>query len=87
MAKIDTPPFYATQVTEYNLGSCGGLKINTKAQVLNIFDEPIPRLYAGGMAAGGIIGPYYPGSGTAIGITIRFGRTAGQNAALEEPWE
>jgi len=87
LEKIDTPPYYALMVTEYNLGSCGGLKINTNSQVIDVFDQPIPRLYAGGMAAGGIIGPYYPGSGTAVGMTIHFGRIAGRNAAGLESWE
>lgn len=87
LAPMDSPPFFATQVTEINLGSCGGVKINLKTQVIDVYNKPIPRLYAGGMVAGGIIGPYYPGSGTAISITVHFGRSAGKNAAAEEPWE
>ncbi len=80
-------PFYAKQITEVNLGSCGGLKINGKGQVKNVNGLIIPGLYAGGMAAGGFIGPYYPGSGTAIASTVCFGRIAGRNAASEKPWE
>lgn len=83
---IDQGPFYAIQVTEMNLGSCGGVKINTSAQVIDVFGRVIPRLYAGGMNAGGLIGPYYPGSGTAVATTVCFGRIAGKNAAAEEPW-
>ncbi len=83
---LSTAPFYATQVTEANLGSIGGVKINTKAQVINVWGKVIPRLYAGGMAAGGLIGPYYPGSGTAIATTVCFGRIAAQNAVAEKPW-
>jgi len=84
---IDEGPFYATPVFEYNLGSCGGVKINTSAQVIDVFGEVIPRLYAGGMVAGGFIGPYYPGSGTAVASTVCFGRIAAQNALAEEAWE
>ncbi len=86
LAPLETPPFYATRVTSWNLGSCGGVRINTKAQVLDVWGQPIPRLYAGGMVAGGCIGPYYPGSGTAVATTVCFGRIAGQNAAKEESW-
>jgi urocanate reductase len=83
---LDKAPYYATAVTEVNLGAIGGVKINTKAQVLDLFGKVIPRLYAGGMNAGGFIGPYYPGSGTAIAATVCFGRLAGKNAAAEKPW-
>lgn len=83
---IDQGPYYAAQMSEWNLGSQGGVRINTSAQVLDVHGEVIPRLYAGGMVAGGIIGPYYPGSGTAVAITVCFGRISGQNAAAEAAW-
>ncbi|NSW84259.1 MAG: FAD-dependent oxidoreductase [Syntrophothermus sp.] len=84
---IARAPFYAAKVKEGNLGTCGGLKINTKGQVMNVEGKVIPRLYAGGMCAGGFIGPYYPGSGTAIAATVYFGRLCAQNACQEQPWE
>jgi fumarate reductase flavoprotein subunit len=74
-------PFYAYRNVACNLGALGGLKINTGAQVLRPNGEPIPGLYAGGLNAGGWIGPYYPGSGTAIMGTIHWGRKAGANVA------
>ena len=86
LVALDRSAYYATLITEVNLGSCGGLKINTEAQVVDVNGEVIPRLYAGGMAAGGFIGPYYPGSGTAINSTVCFGRISGVNAAAEEAW-
>ncbi|MGI6687389.1 MAG: FAD-dependent oxidoreductase [Christensenellales bacterium] len=76
-------PFYAYKNVSFNLGSLGGLRINKEAQVLTPAGEPIPHLYAGGMNSGGWIGPYYPGSGTAIMGTIHWGRKAGMNAAAE----
>jgi fumarate reductase flavoprotein subunit len=85
LVTLDRAPYYATQITEVNLGSCGGLKINTGAQVVDVNGEVIPRLYAGGMVAGGFIGPYYPGSGTAINAAVTFGRIAGEGAARGEP--
>jgi urocanate reductase len=80
---LETGPFYAAPVTSVNLGSCGGLKINTKCQVINTQGNPIAHLYAAGMAAGGFIGPYYPGSGTAVLATVVLGRVSGENAAKE----
>jgi fumarate reductase flavoprotein subunit len=83
---INVPSFYATRITDSNLGVIGGVKINTKTQVLDVNGNVIPRLYAAGMVAGGFIGPYYPGSGTALQGTITFGRIAGKAAAEEKPW-
>lgn len=86
LGTLDTGPFYAAKVYEWNLGSHGGVKINTSAQVIDVHGAVVPRLYAGGMVAGGIVGPYYPGSGTAVAITVCYGRIAGQKAAAEEAW-
>jgi succinate dehydrogenase/fumarate reductase flavoprotein subunit len=60
----------------------GGIRINTKAQVLDINGNPIPKLYAAGEATGGVHG------GTrlislAITDCIVFGRKAGREAAKE----
>ncbi|MGI6215842.1 MAG: FAD-binding protein, partial [Christensenellales bacterium] len=68
----------------YNLGAIGGLKINKEAEVIDTNGNAIPGLYAGGLNAGGWIGPYYPGSGTAIIGTIHWGRKAGANAAAKQ---
>ena len=76
-----TGALYAYRNVSFNLGALGGLKINTDAQVLKPSGEPIPGLYAGGLNAGGWIGPYYPGSGTAIMGTLHWGRKAGANVA------
>lgn len=77
---LETGPYYAHRVLSWNLGSCGGLKVNTACQVIDVNGNPIPRLFAAGMAAGGFIGPYYPGSGTAILVTVVTGRVAGESA-------
>ncbi len=78
---IDAPPFYAIQVKEVSLGTCGGIKINKHAQVLDVNAGPVPGLYAAGMTAGGFTGPYYPGSGSALTANVTFGRIAGTQAA------
>lgn len=74
-------PFYAYRNTPFNLGALGGLKITRSCEVVDVKGEVIPGLYAAGLCAGGWVGPYYPGSGTAVVGTCYFGRTAGAAAA------
>ncbi len=75
-------PFYGVQIlNRRSLLTIGGLRINTNAEVLTTTGEVIPGLMAAGETVGGLIGEYYPGSGTAIVDAIVFGRIAGQNAA------
>jgi len=65
---------------------CGGLKINADSQVININGDPIPRLYAGGRAAGGTLYLIYPAGGCGFGTAMWQGRLAGRNAAALTPW-
>jgi succinate dehydrogenase/fumarate reductase flavoprotein subunit len=60
----------------------GGIRINTRAQVLDVNGNPIPKLYATGEATGGVHGGTRLGS-CAITDCIVFGRTAGREAAKE----
>ncbi len=83
---IEVGPFYAAKTGTYNLGTLGGLKINTEAQVCRFDGTPIERLYAGGLCTGGWAGQFYPGSGTAVLSTVHWGRKAGRNAAANENW-
>jgi len=83
---LDEGPFYAAPMIEWYLGSHGGVRINTSAQVLDTAGEVIPRLCAGGMVAGGITGACYPGSGTAVATLVCYGRIAGQKDAAEQTW-
>jgi len=46
--------------------------------------KAISHLYASGLNAGGWIGPYYPGSGTAIMGLMHWGRKAGAHAAKQK---
>lgn len=62
----------------------GGLRINTKAQVLSAeTDAPIAGLYSAGRNAANVIAQQYGGSGTSVATCFVFGRIAGQNAAAE----
>ena len=52
-------------------------------RVLDVFGEPIERLYAAGELVGGFHGAGYM-TGTSIGKSAIFGRVAGTAAAAEE---
>jgi fumarate reductase flavoprotein subunit len=52
--------------------------------VIDIWGEPIPKLYAAGEVCGGVHGANRLG-GNAITECIVFGRIAGENAAQEAP--
>lgn len=53
MHKIETGPFYAAIIPIAVNDSYGGLRINGKAQVVDLYGQVIPGLYAGGEASGG----------------------------------
>lgn len=77
-------PFYAVVVKPCTIGSMGGLKINTDAQVLMETGEAIGGLYAAGeVANGGLYYQEYPASGTSNCMSFTFGIEAGTNAAAE----
>lgn len=76
-----TGPYYAYKNLATNLGAIGGLKITADCQVLDNLEQPIRGLYAAGLNAGGWLGPYYPGSGTAIAGIIHQGRKAAMHLA------
>jgi fumarate reductase flavoprotein subunit len=59
----------------------GGLKINENAQVVDVWGKVIPRLYAAPMAAGGVMGDHYPGSGSSLNAGMTFGLIAGKHAS------
>jgi fumarate reductase flavoprotein subunit len=76
--KIEKPPFYAFPSTAVVIGTYGGALINEKAQVIDIFGSPIPKLYAAGEVTGGVHGAAYM-TGTAFGKALIFGRIAAKN--------
>jgi tricarballylate dehydrogenase len=76
---IDTPPYHGYVVTCGITFTFGGLMINTDAQVLDLAQRPIPRLYAAGELVGGLFYQNYPG-GTGLLNGSVFGRLAGRNA-------
>lgn len=83
LTPLTTPPFYAIKVFPCLLNTQGGPKRNSKAQVLDPWNRPIPRLYAAG-ELGSIWGFMYQSGGN-LGECMAFGRIAGIQAASEVP--
>jgi len=77
---LDTPPFEAYAVTCGITFTFGGLKINSRAEVISSDGVPIGGLYAAGELVGGIFYFNYPG-GTGLTNGAVFGRIAGASAS------
>ncbi|MEY8354616.1 flavocytochrome c [Lachnospiraceae bacterium 54-53] len=80
--KVEKAPFYATPRKPAVHHTMGGLKIDTKARVLDENGQPIKHLYAAGEVAGGIHAGNRLG-GNALTDIFTFGRIAGNTAAAE----
>lgn len=80
LAPLEQAPFYGAEVSPADLGTCGGLRVNDKAQVLDVFDQQITGLYASGNTAGvGGPGALYAGGGGTIGPALTFAYIAAQD--------
>jgi fumarate reductase flavoprotein subunit len=73
-------PFYAIKIAPGIHHTMGGVKINTKTEVLKEDGTPIKGLYAAGEVTGGIHGANRIG-GNAVADIIIFGRQSGNEAA------
>jgi len=72
-------PFYAIRLVPKPHHTMGGLKINTKAQVISAnTNKPIPGLFAAGEVTGGTHGASRLGS-CAIADCLVCGMVAGEN--------
>lgn len=78
--KVEQGPFYATPRQPSVHHTMGGLKIDTKARVINKEGNIIPGLYAAGEVAGGIHAGNRLGGNALIDI-FTYGRIAGQSVA------
>ncbi len=84
MVAMTKGPYYAVAQWPAVHHTMGGVRINERAQVIDVFGEVIPRLYAAGEVAGGVHGSNRLGS-NAIPDCVVFGRIAGTHAAKEKP--
>jgi tricarballylate dehydrogenase len=77
---IDEPPYEGYAVTCGITFTFGGVRINTKGQVLDTENRPIPGLFAAGELVGGLFYYNYAGGSGLMGGAV-FGRLAGASAA------
>lgn len=77
---IQTGSFYAIEVAPGIHHTMGGVRINTRSEVIDEDGRKISGLYAAGETCGGLHGENRIG-GNAIAETIVFGRQAGKQAA------
>ena len=83
MIPLEHGPFFALPQWPAVHQTLGGLRINSRAQVLDARGVPIPRLYAAGEVTGAIHGTNRL-AGNSIPECLVFGRIAGINAAEEK---
>jgi len=78
---LKKPPYQAYPVMSSNVLTFGGIKVNTRAQVLNQDGVPIRGLYA----AGEVVGLYYKTytGATSVLKGAVFGRLAGLDATQQ----
>ena len=72
-------PYWAVKVQPAIHHTMGGVKINTKAEVIGKNGKPIPGFFAAGEVTGGVHGGNRLG-GNAQADIVTFGRIAGQTA-------
>jgi urocanate reductase len=83
MIPLEKGPFYGIAQWPAVHHCMGGVRINTKAQVIDIWGKVIPKLYAAGEFTGGVHGSNRLGS-NAIPDCVVHGRIAGTNATAEK---
>jgi hypothetical protein len=86
LVPVSTPPYYAYPLYPGTCSTLGGAKKNAKANVLDVTDQPIPRLYAGG-CFGNMARHTYGLTGGNNAENMVWGRIAGRSAASLDSWE
>ena len=76
LGPIVKPPFYCVTLYPGEMGTAGGLKINTDAQVIKEDGSVIEGLFACGNTTAALL-PNYPGPGSTLGPAMTFGYLAG----------
>ena len=83
---LENPPYYAWPIYPGGCSTLGGPKKNEHAQVLDVNDKPIPRLYAAG-CFGNFAAHTYGISGGNNAENMVWGRIGARHACALEPWD
>ena len=83
---VATAPFYAWPIYPGGCSTLGGPKKNENAQVLDLDDNPIPRLYAAG-CFGNFAAHTYGISGGNNAENMVWGRIGARHASTLTPWD
>lgn len=84
LIKIDQPPYVALKIYPIMYNTQGGPRRNASCQIVDPFDNAIPRLYSAG-ELGSFWGWMYNGGGNNAEC-LATGRIAGAKAASLKPW-
>ncbi|WP_024334752.1 FAD-binding protein [Desulfotignum balticum] len=68
---IVSPPFYGMNLWPKAHHTMGGIQLNTEAQVIDLYQKPIPGLYAAGEISGGVRGAVRLGSNAITDCIVR----------------
>lgn len=79
LAPLATPPYYGANIWPGTCGTNGGLRTNGNAQVLNVWGNLIPGLYATGNTMASCMGAGYAGGGATVGPGMVFAYLAVQH--------
>jgi len=80
LGPIQTSPYYGLEIDPGTIGTSGGPRINSNAQVLDKLGNAIPGLYAAGNDSASPFGAAYPGGGATVGPATFFGWIAGKSS-------
>jgi succinate dehydrogenase/fumarate reductase flavoprotein subunit len=80
LGPLDEPPFYAIEVYSGIIGTKGGLVTRPNGAVLDVHEDPIPRLFAASNSTAHVMGMGYAGAGATLGPNVVFGYQAGRHA-------
>ncbi|GAB3506212.1 3-oxosteroid 1-dehydrogenase [Amycolatopsis cihanbeyliensis] len=85
LGALERAPFYAVRIVPGDLGTKGGLRIDTRARVLREDGSVVAGLYAAGNASAAVMGHTYAGPGATIGPAMVFGYLAAEHLAINNP--
>ncbi len=88
LAPLETGPYYGTEIWPGTMGGTnGGALTNVNGQVVNVWGNVIPRLYATGNCMATIWGGAYPWGGSTLGPGFTFSYIGGNHVAALKSWD